>query len=148
MFQIQAPLLLIPICTDLQFLFYTIHVSYGVDCRWFIYPYSTSRPPCFGEFHIVIEMNKKFQNETKALARFAMLLSGALCQLFLWCTYGEMIRSRSHKIAEAVFNTAWYKLDPEYVKMATIVIMRAQKGIEMTACFIMILNMETFVSVS
>ncbi|KAG5667250.1 hypothetical protein PVAND_015240 [Polypedilum vanderplanki] len=48
-------------------------------------------------------------------------------QLFIQCHYGVSLTDASMKVAEGVYNSAWYKASPKYRKYALLILVRAQR---------------------
>ncbi|XP_046436274.1 uncharacterized protein LOC124188047 isoform X2 [Neodiprion fabricii] len=80
--------------------------------------------------------------------KFTIYLSGAFCQLFFWCWFGNEMIHQSTSVAEALWLSPWelQKLT-SISSLITIPLMRAKKPLKLTAGKFYVMSMEVFISV-
>lgn len=71
-----------------------------------------------------------------------------LYQLYRYCVCGNEVLLHSVAVSDAVFETNWIIVDDDIQKLFSLMIMRAQRPIELTAAKFVILSLQTFVTVS
>lgn len=71
-----------------------------------------------------------------------------LYQLYRYCVCGNEVLLHSLAISQTVFETDWIIADDSIQKSFLLMMVRAQRPIELTAAKFVILSLETFMTVS
>ncbi|KAJ8686507.1 hypothetical protein QAD02_022301, partial [Eretmocerus hayati] len=68
----------------------------------------------------------------------------ALLQIFLYCKPGDELISQSIAVADATYQSLWRRLDVELVRKVSMMILRSQRPLKMTAGSFLVLSMPNF----
>lgn len=71
-----------------------------------------------------------------------------LYQLYRYCVVGNEVILHSIAVSDSVFETNWIIADDDIQKSFLLMMMRAQRPIELTAAKFVILSLQTFMTVS
>lgn len=77
-----------------------------------------------------------------------VLLVSSLLQIFMLCYYGNKLANASVKVAQAAYDSGWYRHRFENGKDVRLMLQRAQKPIFLTAYKFSVVSLEVFSSVS
>ncbi|XP_026823995.1 odorant receptor 30a [Ooceraea biroi] len=70
-----------------------------------------------------------------------------MIEAFIICFAGEYLCLKSKSIADAAYESLWYDIPPDHVKIILFMIMRSQRGLAITAGRITNLSLEAFASI-
>lgn len=71
-----------------------------------------------------------------------------LYQLYRYCQCGNEVLLHSVAISDTIFESGWFIVDDKIQKLLLLMIVRAQRPIELTAAKFVILSLQTFMNVS
>ncbi|KAF2894105.1 hypothetical protein ILUMI_12067 [Ignelater luminosus] len=100
---------------------------------------------CLGLFSL---NGQGFPPNPSVALKYAFLLSSYVGELFIYCIGGDIIVSEGLSVANEVYKSGWWmKTRPKLRKSIVLVILRAQKPIEITVGDMLTLNLECFATV-
>ncbi|XP_076644364.1 uncharacterized protein LOC143354257 [Halictus rubicundus] len=70
-----------------------------------------------------------------------------LMQLFFYCWYGNEVKLKSLEIADLIFASNWTGMSTNTKKTLLMIMLRATFPIEFTSCYVVSVNLESFMSV-
>ncbi|XP_032669874.1 odorant receptor 24a-like [Odontomachus brunneus] len=81
------------------------------------------------------------------LVKAAFSCSVILTEIFIFCFAGEYLSFKSTSIADAAYDSLWYDIPPNQSRMMSLMIMKSQREITLTAGGLANLSLETFTTI-
>ncbi|XP_032681315.1 odorant receptor Or2-like [Odontomachus brunneus] len=99
---------------------------------------------CLQGFLIVNVINQKGQLSFVQLGWFLAALICVLLHMCLYCAVGEFLVTQSESIHRATYKFAWYTIKPKAARNLTLIMLRANKPLYITAGKMFPMTMATF----
>ncbi|XP_032681312.1 odorant receptor 47a-like isoform X1 [Odontomachus brunneus] len=99
---------------------------------------------CLQGFLII---NVVHQGSQLSLVQLVSFLAANICVLLhtcLYCTVGELLVTQSERIHRAAYESVWYTIKPQIARNLTLIMLRANKSLRITAGKTFPLTMGTF----
>lgn len=96
---------------------------------------------------ILSSLDQNLQNITYEFVINWICLLLEILLNYISCFYAQMVTSRSFEIADAAYNSLWYRLPIEQQKMIAMTIRLAQKPVYLKGYTMFTCSMDTFLTV-
>ncbi|XP_011870807.1 PREDICTED: odorant receptor 4-like [Vollenhovia emeryi] len=95
----------------------------------------------------IIIISFYIETSTVTIVKTVFTYLCVIVEIFILCFAGEYLSLKSKSISNAVYESLWYDLPPNQGKIVTLVIMRSQKQLMITAGRITTLSLESFTNI-
>ncbi|XP_032680061.1 odorant receptor 49a-like [Odontomachus brunneus] len=99
---------------------------------------------CIMGFQFILALKK---NDAVMLAKSCVVLTSFLTQISVYSFVGDYFKSQMEEVALFLYQSIWYDLPVKLMRNLTFIIMRCQSPIKLQAGNLIVLNLETYMSI-